>query len=120
MEIAITTAGYDLDAMVDTRFGRAPRFLIYYSKTGAFTVKENTQNLNAAQGAGIQTAMHLANAKVDAVITGNCGPKAFAVLDAAKIKVYTCAGCSLAHALELLKKGELKPAEKANVEGHWA
>jgi predicted Fe-Mo cluster-binding NifX family protein len=120
MEIAITTAGFDLDGMVDTRFGRAPRFLIYYSKTGAFTIKENTQNLNAAQGAGIQTAMHLANSKVDAVITGNCGPKAFAVLDAAKIKVFLCSDCSIEQALQMLKKNELTPLEKANVEGHWA
>lgn len=119
MEIAITTAGHDLDAKVDTRFGRAPQFLIYYSKTGAFTVKENTQNLNAAQGAGIQSAMHLANERVDAVITGNCGPKAFAVLDAAQIKVYICSDCTIAHALDLLKRNKLTAVEKANVEGHW-
>lgn len=120
MKIAITTAGQDLNAMVDTRFGRAPQFLIFDLKTGSFSIKENSQNLNAAQGAGIQSATHLANEQVDAVITGNCGPKAFAVLDAAKIKVYTCADCTIAQALDLLKKNELKPAEKANVEGHWA
>jgi predicted Fe-Mo cluster-binding NifX family protein len=119
IKIAITTTGHDLDAMVDARFGRAPQFLIYHSKTGAFSLKENTQNLNAAQGAGIQSAMHLANERVDAVISGNCGPKAFAVLDAAKIKVYTCSDCTIAHALERLKIGELSLAEKANVEGHW-
>jgi predicted Fe-Mo cluster-binding NifX family protein len=120
MKIAITTAGQDLTAMVDTRFGRAPQFLIYDSETDGVTLKENTQNLNAAQGAGIQSATHLANEQVDAVITGNCGPKAFAVLDAAKIKVYTCADCTIAHAIELLKNNELTPAENANVEGHWA
>lgn len=119
MKIAITTAGHDLEAKVDTRFGRAPRFLIYYTERGVFTAKENTQNLTAAQGAGIQSATHLANEQVDAIITGNCGPKAYAVLDAAQIKVYTCSDCTIAHALELLKKGELMPAEKANVEGHW-
>lgn len=119
MKIAITTAGHDLDAMVDTRFGRAPQFLIYYTERGAFTIKENTQNLNAAQGAGIQSATHLATEQVDAVITGNCGPKAYAVLDAARIKVYTCSDCTISHALTLLKNNELTPAENANVEGHW-
>lgn len=119
MKVAITTAGHDLDAKVDPRFGRAPRFLIYFSERGVFTSKENTQNLNAAQGAGIQTATHLANEQVDAVITGNCGPKAYAVLDAAQIKVYTCPGCTVGDAIEKLTRGELKAAEKANVEGHW-
>ena len=92
MRIAITTAGYGLDSPVETRFGRAPRFLIYHSKTGAFTLLENSQNLDAAQGAGIQSAMHLCNEGVNCVITGNCGPKAFATLDAADIKVLEKAG----------------------------
>lgn len=120
MKIAITTAGRDLDAKVDPRFGRAPRFLIYYTERGVFTAKENTQNINAAQGAGIQTATHLANEQVDAIITGNCGPKAFAVLDAAQIKVYTSPDCTVGQAIEKLKRGELIAAQGANVEGHWA
>lgn len=71
MIIAITTAGNDLSAEVDTRFGRAPQFLIYNTETNDFTLKENTQNLNAAQGAGIQSATNIANENVDAVISGN-------------------------------------------------
>lgn len=120
MKIAITTDGNDLDAKVDPRFGRAPRFLIYFSKTGAFTLKENTQNLNAAQGAGIQSAMHLCSEEVDCVITGHCGPKAFATLDAGGIKVYTCPDTTVGEAIRLLKKGELAPTREANVEGHWS
>jgi predicted Fe-Mo cluster-binding NifX family protein len=119
MKIAITTAGNDLNAAIDTRFGRAPQFLIYHSKTGAYSIKENTQNLNAAQGAGIQSATTLANEQVDCVITGNCGPKAYATLDAAGIKVYTCADATVGEAIERLKRGELKPSDEANVEGHW-
>ncbi len=119
MKIAVSTSGEDLGAAVDTRFGRAPRFLIYETETGAFSLKENKQNLNAAQGAGIQSATCVAEEEVDAVITGNCGPKAYAVLDAASIKVYTCSGATVSEAVEQLRKGELKPAEEANVEGHW-
>jgi len=120
MKIAITTAGENLSAPVDTRFGRAPHFLIYHSETGAYSIRENKQNLNAAQGAGIQSAVHLCNENVEAVITGNCGPKAFATLSAAGIKVYTCsAGCSVSEAVRKLKKGELAQAAEANVEGHW-
>ncbi|VGO16810.1 hypothetical protein PDESU_05402 [Pontiella desulfatans] len=120
MKIAITTAGDNLDAAVDTRFGRAPQFLIYHSKTGSFTIRKNTQNLNAAQGAGIQSAVNLTDEQVDCVITGNCGPKAYATLDAAGIKVYTCSGTTVGEAIEMLKRNELKPSAEANVEGHWA
>lgn len=119
MKIAITTAGNDLNAPVDTRFGRAPRFLIFHTETDVFTIKENTQNLNAAQGAGIQTATHLAKEQVDCVITGNCGPKAFAVLDAAGIKIYTCSDMTIQEAIDKLKIGELEESSEANVEGHW-
>lgn len=119
MKIAITTGGQDLAAPVDTRFGRVPQFLIYHSETGVYTIKENTQNLNAAQGAGIQSAMHLCNEGVDCVITGNCGPKAFATIDAAGVEVYLCNSTSVGSAIEQLKEGKLKKADGANVEGHW-
>ncbi|MDZ8118003.1 NifB/NifX family molybdenum-iron cluster-binding protein [Pontiella agarivorans] len=119
MKIAISTSGEDLSAPVDTRFGRAPRFLIYHMETGTFSLKENKQNLNAAQGAGIQSAACVCEEQVDAVITGNCGPKAFAVLDAAGIKVYTCGSTAISEAIDQLRQGQLHPADEANVEGHW-
>jgi predicted Fe-Mo cluster-binding NifX family protein len=119
MKIAITTAGDNLDAAVDPRFGRAPKFLLYHSETAAFTIEENTQNLNAAQGAGIQSALHLCNEMIDCVITGNCGPKAFATLDAAGIAIYTCKAITISKAIEQFKAGKLTKAESANVEAHW-
>ncbi len=120
MKIAITTAGDNLEATVDTRFGRAPQFLIYETEGGACYIKSNDQNLNAAQGAGIQSAVHLCNEKVDSVITGNCGPKAFATLDAAGVAIYTCSNLTVGEAIEKLKNGTLEAAKEANVEGHWA
>jgi hypothetical protein len=56
MKIAITTSGIDLDAPVDPRFGRAKSFIIYDTDSGQWSVLDNAQNLNAAQGAGIQAA----------------------------------------------------------------
>ncbi len=119
MKIAISTSGENLSAPVDSRFGRAPRFLIYFTETGTFSLKENKQNLNAAQGAGIQSATCVCEERVDAVITGNCGPKAFTVLNAANIKVYTCSGTTVGEAIEKLKSGALESSTEANVEGHW-
>ena len=119
MRVAVTTAGDHLEAAVDLRFGRAPQFLIVDTETGAFGIKENTQNLNAAQGAGIQSALNVCEENVDCVITGNCGPKAYATLSAANVKVYVGIECTVAEALEKLKNGELEAAGEANVEGHW-
>ncbi|MDD3695133.1 MAG: NifB/NifX family molybdenum-iron cluster-binding protein [Lentisphaeria bacterium] len=119
MKIAITTSGTDLKAPLDSRFGRAAAFLIYDLDSDKFTVVSNQQNLQAAQGAGIQAAETVADQEVDALITGNCGPKAFRVLQAADIKVYNCSAATVEEALQLYRKGELKEASDANVAGHW-
>ncbi len=82
MKIAFTTSGDNLEAPLDSRFGRAPKFLIYDSDEDTFTVIDNQQNLNAAQGAGIQSAETVARLGAESLVTGHCGPKAFRVLGA--------------------------------------
>jgi predicted Fe-Mo cluster-binding NifX family protein len=119
MKIAITTSGCTLDASVDNRFGRAPKFVIYDAELDTYHVKNNLQNLNAVQGAGIQTALNLCKEKVDCVVTGNCGPKAFETLSAAGIAVYTCGSITVQQAIDKVKRGELSAMQKANVEAHW-
>lgn len=56
MKIAFSTSGETLDASLDTRFGRAPRFLIYDLNSDRFELVDNRQSLDSAQGAGIQSA----------------------------------------------------------------
>ncbi|MEA3466016.1 MAG: NifB/NifX family molybdenum-iron cluster-binding protein [Thermodesulfobacteriota bacterium] len=119
MKIAISTTGNTLDAAIDPRFGRAVRFLIYDTEQKDFTLVENEQNLNATQGAGIQAAKIVADSGVQAVISGQCGPKAFNVLSTAGITIYPCDANSIAEALELYATGALQPAKDATVEGHW-
>ena len=119
MKIAFTTSGETLQAPVDSRFGRAARFLIYDLEENTFEVIDNQQNLNAAQGAGIQAAETIARFGVDALVTGHCGPKAFRVLSAAGIKVYPANGFTVSAALEAFKNGTLQLAESADVEDHW-
>ncbi len=119
MKIAISTSGTDLQAPLDQRFGRCAHFLLYDDDSGDFTLVENSQNLNAAQGAGIQAAKTVADSGAQAVISGHCGPKAFKVLDAAGIAVYPCQAASVAEALDLFKSGKLTAAANADVEGHW-
>lgn len=120
MKIALTTSGNDLSAPLDSRFGRAPKFLIYDTDSDIFEVVDNAQNLNAAQGAGIQSAQNIARLGVHALVTGHCGPKAFRVLQTAGIKIFQTSAATLTEALEQYRSGNLKEAASADVEGHWA
>ena len=119
MRIAVTTQGKDLNAEVDTRFGRAPNFLIVDPETQSFEVAQNTQSLDLPQGAGIQSAQNVLSHKPDVVLTGNCGPKAFRVLQAAGIKVVVGVKGKIADAIKDFQDGKYAEATEANVEGHW-
>ncbi len=119
MKIALSTSGNDLNAALDTRFGRAAKFLVLDLDNGEFEIIDNQQNLNAAQGAGIQSAETVIRSGAKALVSGHCGPKAFRVLAAAGVKVYTSDAPTVAVALEKFKAGELKEATGADVEGHW-
>lgn len=81
---------------------------------------DNQQNLNAAQGAGIQSAQTVAAGGAQALVSGHCGPKAFRVLAAANIKVYTTTAATVSEALALFQEGKLTENSGADVEGHWA
>lgn len=119
MKIVVTSQGPDLTSQVDPRFGRAKNFIVVDTDTEEFTVHDNTQNLNAAQGAGIQAGRTVSDLGVEAVVTGNVGPKAFSALQAAGIKIYLGASGTVKEAVEKFKAGELQDVGKANVEGHW-
>jgi predicted Fe-Mo cluster-binding NifX family protein len=120
MIIAVSASGQTLDAQVDPRFGRAAFFVAVDSESGVFQAHENTQNLNAAQGAGIQSAETVSRLGAEVVITGNCGPKAFKTLSAAGVKIVVGAEGTVGSAVEAFKSGSLSPTDQPNVEGHWA
>lgn len=119
MKIAFTTKGESLEAPLDPRFGRCPGFLIYDTETGETQAVDNSQNLNAPQGAGIQAAQIVAKAGAAALITGHCGPKAFRTLKAAGVTVYHTQAATVQAALEQFQRDELVAADGADVEGHW-
>ena len=86
--ICITSRGKGLGSEIDPRFGRASYFLLIDPETMDLEVIENP-NIEASHGAGTQTAQLIAGKNVKAVLTGNCGPNAERVLQAAGIKVIT-------------------------------
>ena len=120
MKVVVTAQGKELSSEVDQRFGRAKYFIVADTDSGEFTAHDNSQNLNAAQGAGIQAGQRVVELGVEAVITGNVGPKAYATLQAGNVKIYTGAGGTVAEAIKAFKTDKLQAADAANVKGHWA
>lgn len=86
MKIAVSSDGNDLASQVDPRFGRCLYFIIIETDDMSFTVYPN-DNKALQSSAGIQSASFVASHDVKAVLTGNCGPKAAQVFDAARIEV---------------------------------
>lgn len=119
MKVAITAQGNEPASEIDLRFGRAKWLIVVDTETGDLQAHDNTVNLNAAQGAGIQTGQNIANLGVEAVITGNVGPNAFRTLNAADIKIFLAEKQTVAEAIDSFKAGKLKEVDQANVEGHW-
>jgi predicted Fe-Mo cluster-binding NifX family protein len=119
MIIAVTAKDNHLDSQVDERFGRATQFLVYDTESKKFQPYDNSQSLESAQGAGIQSAESIVKFKADVVLTGHCGPKAFRVLNAAGIKVVIGVSGSVQSAINDFLAGKLKSATGPDVEGHW-
>lgn len=88
MKIAITSHGEDCRAAVDSRFGRANYFVLYDQEKNTWECLPNTQNLEAAHGAGIQAGQSLIKTGAKVLITGHVGPKAFKVVNAGKVDMY--------------------------------
>jgi predicted Fe-Mo cluster-binding NifX family protein len=119
MKIAITALGETLESPVDQRFGRARYFILYDTETEEWSAHDNKQNLEAAQGAGIQAGQKVNELGAHILITGHCGPRAFATLKASEIQVYPEASGMVKEAIDAFKAGKLKKADDADVEGHF-
>ncbi len=107
MRIAVTAQGTDREAAFDPRFGRARWFLIHDTETGELFAVDNEQNLQSAQGAGIQAGRRVIELGVQAVITGHAGPKALATLQAGDVCVYLANAATVAEAVEQFQAGLL-------------
>jgi predicted Fe-Mo cluster-binding NifX family protein len=118
MKIAVSATGTTLDAMVDPRFGRCQYFIYVDPETLGFEAVDNS-NSPAGGGAGISTAQSLAAKKVEAVLTGNCGPNAYQVLSAAGIKVITGITGTVKDAIQSYKTGKFTASSQPNVSDHF-
>jgi predicted Fe-Mo cluster-binding NifX family protein len=119
MKIAITSKGRDLESEVDPRFGRAAFIIIVDPDTLQFDVLDNSTNVNAFKGAGIQAASMISESGADVLLTGYCGPNAFRTLQAAGIKVADNVGGYIRESLARFQNGEFQFAAEPNTDGHW-
>jgi predicted Fe-Mo cluster-binding NifX family protein len=119
MKVAVTSKGTLLSSEVDPRFGRAPYILIVDTETMAFEAVDNSDNANAFKGAGIQAATMVSDKGASVLMTGYCGPKAFATLDAAGVKVVSDVSGTVREAVAAVKAGTVTYSSAANKEEYW-
>jgi predicted Fe-Mo cluster-binding NifX family protein len=116
MKIAVSATGKNLESTIDERFGRCRYFIIVEADDMSYEVIENT-NADLPTSAGIQSASLVGSKGVDAVITGNCGPKAMQVFAATTIEVIIGQHGTIKDIIEKFKSGELSPSTRGNVPG---
>ncbi|MBN2302285.1 MAG: NifB/NifX family molybdenum-iron cluster-binding protein [Lentisphaerae bacterium] len=119
MKIVVTSLGETLDSPVDQRFGRTRYFILYDTDTEQWSAYNNKQNLNAIQGAGIQSGQKVGDLGAEIIITGHCGPKAFTTLAAFGLTVYTGASGTVKEAIDAFLANKLQKVSGADVEDHY-
>ena len=118
MKLCVSATGTDLEATVDSRFGRCQYFLFVDSETMDFESVGNPA-FTAGGGAGIQAAQLVVNKGAVIVLTGYVGPNAFQALQAAGIKIVTGISGTVKEAVEKFKKGEVQYAGTPTVGSHF-
>jgi len=119
IKIAITSVDGTLDGIVDERFGRSRKLIIYDSESKNHKIIDNGNNMNSPQGAGIQSAQNVVNSGAGAVISGHLGPNAFRVLQTAGVDVYTASSMTVIQAIQAYKQRKLTKLAGPDVSGHW-
>ena len=94
IKVGISSVGKDMDSQVSDVFGRCAYFIIAEIEDKKAQKVEAIENTSSGQvgGAGVSTAKTVAEKEVNAVITGNMGPRALDVLKQFNIKMYKGSG----------------------------
>ncbi|HSA35842.1 MAG TPA: NifB/NifX family molybdenum-iron cluster-binding protein [Methanomassiliicoccales archaeon] len=114
--MAVTSKGDGLDGEI-APMARSSYFIIFEGSPENSMVMENLVKKGGSESA-IKNAAELAKQKVDIVITGTIGPRAFKQLETAGVKVH--AGCEgkVSDILEKCLKGKLPTCKKATYGGY--
>jgi predicted Fe-Mo cluster-binding NifX family protein len=117
MKIAVTATGEGLDAGASPIFGRSQTVVLVETETMESETLSNPA-VSASGGAGIQAAQFLVGHGIQALVTGNVGPNAFQVLQAANTPVYLCHGDTVRDAVQAFVDGELTQATGPSARSH--
>lgn len=109
MRVVVSSNGADLDAQASHTFGRCPMYLFVDTESMRFEVAANPGS-DASSGAGVQAAQFVTGVDIQAIITGEVGPKAMNVLKAARVPIYLFRGGAVRQAVEDFKAGKLPTA----------
>ena len=112
MRVAVSSTGEKLTDNISEVFARCPYFIIAEIKDQKIDKTEIIENKSTDQmsEAGISAAQLMAEKNVNAVITGNVGPRAFDVLKQFNIEIYTGSGI-IKEVLQKFINGKLKKIE---------
>lgn len=117
MKIVVTANGAGLDAPATPIFGRCHKYVFVDTETMAVESADNPA-MSATGGAGIQAAQFIVEGGAQAVVSGNVGPNAFNVLQAADVPIYLFDGGTVRQAVEAYKAGQLSVAGAASAKAH--
>ena len=118
MKVAIPAHSGSLNSQVHPRFGRAPHFVVVDTDGGEITLHDNRRNASATHCVGLHVAGSLLELGIDAVITCDIGPEAFAQLQADNVKVHAVGSATVKEAVEQLVAGQLDLINEPTVKGH--
>jgi len=108
MRVCITSAGPNLDSLVDLRFGRCLYFIFVNGNNLQEIEVISNKGKVTDRGAGIQAAQTVVNHKAEAVITGNVGPNSLSALNSSGIKIFQASpGTKVKETLPLLRENKL-------------
>jgi predicted Fe-Mo cluster-binding NifX family protein len=117
MKVVISAQGENLEAPASSVFGRCPIYIFVDTESMEFQAMPNPA-MSQGGGAGIQAAQFVVEQGAQAVLTGNLGPNAFNVLQAAGVPGYLVPEGTVRRAVEAYKAGQLQPMVGANVGAH--
>ena len=117
MRIVVSAQGEGLDSPASPVFGRCPVYVFIDTETMAFEAIPNPA-MNQGGGAGTQAAQFVVERGAQAVLSGNLGPNAFSVLQAAGVPAYLVPEGTVRQAVEAFKGGRLQAVGGANVAAH--
>lgn len=110
MKIAISSTGNNPENAMDQRLGRAAYLIVMDTETLEFETINNDAAASAG-GAGVASAQAIVDKGAEAVITGNVGPNAMNVLQAAQIAIYRGLPISVKENVAKYKQGLLEKIE---------